>query len=303
MTKAPTVVLRFAVAISCLIIFAVKPSTATEAVSRPYNLDADLEFILPDTIVVGETFRVTFNVKIKQPITHYNDEPDKISILLPPCCVLDSGQTEWLGRLEEGSTVKLVLKARAVHSGYDFFQGFVSASCSPSHSRLFNTRGRITSRYYRILGPPSPVSGQPDSLSIRISDMHAVHPQLKLLPMSDSLRRLLDSNIHWQPREVKLMAPRNNQVLWIDSLRTLAAVISYFDSTENWLYIADNSQGDVVRRDSRLSYICKPLTQGLEVERAQDRTCRITMEDGLDEGAIEIRVGSEAFIVNVKRKQ
>ncbi len=303
MTKAPTVVLRFAVAISCLIIFAVKPSTATEAVSRPYNLDADLEFILPDTIVVGETFQVTFNVKIKQSITHYNEVPDKISILLPRCCVLDSGQTEWHGRLDKGSVVSLVLRARAVHGCYEFFQGFVSAACSPSHSRLFNTRGRITSRYYRILGPSEVISAQPDSLSIRVADTHEPHRRLKLLPMSDSLRRLLDSNIHWQPREVKLMAPRNNQVLWLDSLRTLAAVISYFDSTENWLYIADNSQGDVVRRDSRLPFVCKSLTQGLEVERAQDRTCKITMEDGLNEGKVEIHIGTDAFIVTVKRRR
>ncbi len=303
MTTNSAAIARSVFAASCLIILLASGLTANKPVSRPYNLDADLELLLPDTIVVGDTFRVTFNVKIKQPITHYNDVPDKVVILLPPCCVLDSGQTEWHGRLEEGSVVSLVLRARAVHGCYEFFQGFVSASCSVSHSNLFKTRGRITSRYYRILGPPEAISGQPESLSLRVSDSHAEHPRLKLVPMSDSLRRLLDSNIHWQPREVKLMAPRNNQVLWMDSLRTLAAAISYFDSTENWLYIADNSQGDVVRRDSRLPYICKSLTQGLTVERARDRTCKITMEDGLDEGEIEIRVGSDVFTAVVKRQQ
>ncbi len=323
MTTNSAAVARFVFAASCLIILSVHQLTANEPVSRPYNLDADLELLLPDTIVVGDTFRVTFNVKIKQPITHYNDVPDKVVILLPPCCVLDSGQTEWHGRLEEGSVVSLVLRARAVHGCYEFFQGFVSASCSVSHSNLFKTRGRITSRYYRILGPPEPVSGQPDSLSIRVIDTYdsgpppsvtGVHPRTTAVPdsqgklwetppLSDSLKRPVDSTIHRQPRHYRPVPPRNNQRLSMDSLRLIEAVINYVDSVENWLYVVQDMKSDASRRDSRLPYLCKSLTQGLVVERAQDRTCKITMEDGLYEGKIEIRVGTDTFVVTAKQRQ
>ena len=164
-------------ALSILVNFYTFPLFATPPTTNIIKLDATLDLVLPDTIKLGEPFPLTFSVRINQAVKHFNNQPDKISILVPQCCKIDSGDVDWLGKLDSGSVVVLSLIAHATRDCRDYFAANVKTGKYYDYSSMYRTSNSIRSRYYAIGDSTKFYGGLVlDSGGIRIQDIAALGP-------------------------------------------------------------------------------------------------------------------------------
>jgi len=298
--KSLVVTFRFTICLTLLVCLCpLAISTASQPTAKFDTLDAKLELILPDTIVVGDTFWVIFNVTILQPIKHFNDVPDKIAIRLPSCCAVDSGSTEWTGYLEDSVSVSLSLRAYAVHSCLDFFEGYIYAGCVPLHTNYYGTRGRTGSKYYQIstAGEREPSRPDADSVRIRVSDIAAPHPGIRLLGFH------VDSTDTLLPLGIRHARQFRTQVLSLDSLKTGRVVLTYEAGIDNFFYVIRSAAGRDKAEQKAIGVVVEAISPGLAIEISRNGSYLFTMSPATHEGQLIITVDSVSYSIHVQRQE
>lgn len=209
------------------IVFATEPMTITK------KLDATLNLALPDTIKLGEPFRLTFSVRINQAVKHFSDQPDKISILVPQCCNIDSGNIDWFGKLDSGSVVALNLIAHATRDCRVYFAANVRTGKLYDYSSMYHTSNSIRSQYYAIGDSTKFYGGVVfDSGGMTITELSALGP-----PPSVASRMVIRQSEDHPPVDsspLPQIAKTNNYMeISRDSLFSGTARLTYQRGTNN----------------------------------------------------------------------
>ncbi len=152
-------VLGAAVAVCVPWLLLLAPSAAATPPSIVENpVPAAPKLILPDSIIMNEPFYLSFQVKMTGELQRMYNEPDLIKISVPPCCVVDSGDTKWQGLLNKGDRIELRLKLRVTQSCKEYFAGYVYASAYALSPISYEFRSGIRSKDFAIGLPGMPQS-------------------------------------------------------------------------------------------------------------------------------------------------